>query len=122
MPITRTRIRRLEDEFGRAGEDSVCGKMVVLAPNAWPDADREAWEHAEILHDHEDLIARNTGVRPQRCRQHVRSVIVLAPDEIEQADEATRAAWCAMHMRPWWTPDREKERSSHDAWQPHQKA
>ena len=93
--------RRL-DRLSRAfGADDDCGPLALITPNSWSDADRAAWERAEILHDdttRADLIERYSGTGPRPChaaRPHITTVIVPAPLAVEEADEATRAAWRA---------------------------
>jgi hypothetical protein len=60
---------------------------------------RRSWERAQILRDEDAegaLIERYAGhaVRPCRCaRQHFNVIVVPAPQDVEDADEATRAAW-----------------------------
>jgi hypothetical protein len=87
------RLSRLEQ---RLGPTPAVGRLVFITPNSWSDADRESWERAEILPDttvKDDLIEKHTGIRPTR-RPGVISIIVdMAPASIENADEATRAAW-----------------------------
>jgi hypothetical protein len=93
------RVRALEQRIGSA--DDVCGPLAIIAPNSWSDEDREAWERRDILHDqdlHDDLIEKYSGIRPQLCRgdrPQITVLIVPAPAEVEEADEATRAAWRA---------------------------
>ncbi len=92
------RIDRLSRAFS-AGDD--CGPLVIIAPNSWSDADRDAWERAAILHDEEtrdSLIEKYTGQRPRPCRAprpHINIVVVPAPLTVEEADEEERAAWRA---------------------------
>ena len=93
------RLSKLEQCIG-SNDDAYC-RLVIVAPNSWSDADRAAWERAEILHDgalHDDLIETYSGVRPQPCRghrPHINIMIVPAPHAVEEADEATRATWRA---------------------------
>jgi hypothetical protein len=109
MAVLNGRIDRLERHYG--GDDP--GRMVMIAPNAWPDADRDAWEAADIRHDgdaHDELIERHSGVRPVRHPRHVNIIIVPAPDEIAHADEATRAAWHETHNARPRMPEQESTR------------
>ena len=96
------RLDRLEQRLGGSGED--CGQLAIIAPNSWSDADREAWERAEILHDattHDDLIEKYSGHRPRPCRAVV-VMIVPAPAKVERASEEDRAAWRAqVGTSPW---------------------
>ena len=87
------RVRMLERRLGLTPD---AGRLGIVAPNAWSDRDRDAWERAEILHDtaaQDDLIEANSGIRPVRRLGVVSVVIVPAPQAVEEADEATRAAW-----------------------------
>jgi hypothetical protein len=90
------RIQRVESKLG-GGDD--CGPLTIIAPNSWSDADRAAWEAAEIRHgaDAEDaLIERYAGhpVRPCRAhRPHCNVIVVPAPASVEGASEEERAAW-----------------------------
>jgi hypothetical protein len=101
------RVRALEQRIGRA--DDACGPLAIIAPNSWSDADRAAWERAEILHDgttHDDLIEKYSGHRPQPCRghrPHITVLIIPAPAEVEEASEGERAAWRerVSSRRPW---------------------
>ena len=99
MPFNVSRIRRMEDHFGMPSDgEGECGPIPIFAPNSWSDEDRDLWERASILHDqelHDDLIERNTGIRPSRCPGRITGLIVPAPVQVEQADEATRAEWRA---------------------------
>jgi hypothetical protein len=95
------RISNLEQRLG-GGDDDDGSPLVIIAPNAWSDADRDAWERADILHDEDlsaDLIEIHSGVRPRPCRSGFSVIVVPAPAEVEEADEATRAEWCAEHGR-----------------------
>ena len=89
------RIDRLSRAFG--GRDD-CGPLAIIAPNSWSDADRDAWERAQILNDEttrDDLIEKYTGQRPRPChaaRPHINIVIVPAPLTVEEANEEERAA------------------------------
>jgi hypothetical protein len=94
--------RRLDRiERGLGGRDDACGPLALIAPNSWSDADRAAWERAQIVHDEDvesALIEKYAGhpVRPCRhARRHFTIIVVPAPQHIEDADEATRAAWRA---------------------------
>jgi hypothetical protein len=91
--------RRL-DRLSRAfGASESCGPIVLVAPNSWTDADRDAWERAQILHDEDAegaLIERYAGhpVRPCRCpRRHFNVIVVPAPASVEESSEDERAAW-----------------------------
>jgi hypothetical protein len=89
------RLSALEQRLGPAPD---LGRLVVIAPNAWSDADRDAWERSRILHDqelHDDLIEKHTGYRPRHRPGVIEVMVVPAPLAIEQADEATRAQWRA---------------------------
>jgi hypothetical protein len=94
--VVESRLQRIERGLG-GGDD--CGPLALIAPNSWSDADREAWERAQILHDEEvegALIEKYAGhaVRPCRhARQHFNVIVVPALQDVEDADEATRAAW-----------------------------
>ena len=100
-----SRLRRIEQRFG--GRDD-CGPLALIASNAWSDADRDAWEIARIRHDEDvesALIEKYAGhaVRPCRCaRQHFTVIDVPAPQHIEEADEATRAAWREARRTDAW--------------------
>jgi hypothetical protein len=91
------RVRNLEQRFGSSEDD--CGRLAIIAPNSWSDADRELWQRGEILHEadsHDDLIEKYTGHRPRSCRRHrvhINVVIVPAPEEVEEVSEEERAAW-----------------------------
>ena len=95
MTITRTRITKVEQRFADAGDD--CGPLTIIAPNSWSDADRATWEQGELVPDAErdgDLIEKYHGQRPRPCsRGHFVIIEVPAPQDLEDADEATRAAW-----------------------------
>ena len=90
------RLDRIERSFG--GGDA-CGPLALIAPNSWSDADRAAWERAQILHDEDvesALIEKYAGhaVRPCRhARQHILVIEVPAPTSVEAASEDERAAW-----------------------------
>ena len=93
----------MERRLGRLsrvlGGDDDCGPLAIIAPNSWSDADRDAWQWAEILHEadlRDDLIEKYTGQRPRPCRAarpHINVVIVPAPQSIEEASEDERALW-----------------------------
>jgi hypothetical protein len=96
------RIRGLEQRFGPAPDP---GQLAIIAPNSWSDQDQALWQRAEILHDtdrQDDLIEANSGIRPTRRPGRVSVVIVPAPDSVEHADEATRAAWREARRRDAW--------------------
>lgn len=81
------------------------GRLAIVAPNSWSDADRELWQRCEILHDqdlHDDLIEKYTGHRPGRRPGVVNVVIVPAPAEVEQASEDERAAWREAQRTDAW--------------------
>ena len=87
------RINALEQRFSPAPDP---GRLVLISPNSWDDADRDAWERAEILHDtdaKDDLVQKHTGDRPVRRPGRVSVVVVPAPQDVEDADEVTRQAW-----------------------------
>jgi hypothetical protein len=100
------RLDRIERSFGGGGD---CGPLALIAPNSWSDADRAAWERAQMLHDEDAegaLIERYAGhaVRPCRhARQHFTIIVVPAPQHIEDASEDERAAWRerVSARRPW---------------------
>jgi hypothetical protein len=100
------RLDRIERSFG-GGDD--CGPLALIAPNSWSDADRAAWERTQIVHDEDvesALIEKYAGhpVRPCRhARQHFNVIVVPAPQDVEEADEATRAAWRerVSSQHPW---------------------
>jgi len=74
------------------------GRLAIICPNAWSDQDRELWQRSEILHDqdlHDDLVEKYSGHRPGRRPGVDNVVIVPAPQDVEDADEATRAQWRA---------------------------
>jgi hypothetical protein len=104
--LMELRLRRIERSFG-GGDD--CGPLELIAPNSWSDADRAAWERAQILHDEDAegaLIERYAGhaVRPCRhARQHILVIEVPAPAAVEEASEDERAAWRerVSARRPW---------------------
>jgi hypothetical protein len=92
------RVSALEQRFGPTPDP---GRLVIIAPNSWADQDRDAWERAEILHDadaKDELIEKYTGIRPTRRIGVINVVVVPAPQAIEEADEATRAAWRARRV------------------------
>jgi len=91
--------RRLDRLSRASGGGDACGPLALIAPNSWSDADRAAWETAQILHDEDGegaLIEKYAGhpVRPCRhARRHILVIEVPAPQDVEDADEPTRAAW-----------------------------
>ncbi len=98
--------RRLTTLEQRLGPTPDPGRLVTVSPNSWSDADRDAWQRAEVLRDvdgKDDLIERNTGIRLTRGPGLVSVVIVPAPQSIEDADEATRSEWRA--RRASWKSD-----------------
>jgi len=87
------RVKMLEQRLSPTPD---IGRLVLVTPNSWRDADRDAWERAAILRDttvKDDLIEKYSGIRPTRRPGVISVVIVPAPAAIEEADEATRAAW-----------------------------
>ena len=119
MTASQGRIDRLERVFGIGQEHP--GQLVIVAPNAWPDADREAYyagageaigpaavpipDVARLGGLSEaalDAIERQTGVRPRSPRGEICVMEAPASEEVGLADEATRAAWRARHERPAW--------------------
>jgi hypothetical protein len=110
MAMLNGRLDRLERHFS-AGNDP--GRLVMIAPNAWPDADRDAWEASGIRPDgdaQDELIERHSGVRPVRHARYINIIIVPAPDAGANADEATRAAWHETHNARRWIPEQESTR------------
>jgi hypothetical protein len=89
-------LAKLEAGFG--GGDA-CGPLALIAPNSRSDADRAAWERAQILHDEDAegaLIEKYAGhaVRPCRhARRHFTVIVVPAPVSVEESSEDERAAW-----------------------------
>ena len=119
MTATNRRLDRLEKLYG-IGDDEP-GQLVLIAPNAWPDADREAYyagagepptrtgipipdvaRLGSLSDGALDAIERQTGVRPRGARGEICVIAVPAPEEIALADEGTRAAWRAAHERGAW--------------------
>jgi len=101
------RLAKLEAGFGNGDP---CGPLALIAPNSWSDTDRAAWETAQILPDEEvegALIEKYAGHPVQPCRHARRHILVIevpAPQDVEDADEATRAAWRErVTPRPWRT-------------------
>jgi hypothetical protein len=108
--VSDGRLDRLERIYG-VGDDEP-GQLVIVAPNAWPDADRAAYyagtgepigrsatpipdvARLSVLSEGAlDAIERQTGIRPKGQAGHVCVVEVPAPEGVERADEATRPAW-----------------------------
>jgi|SRR5215213_6301794 len=94
MTVER-RVKMLEQRLGLTAD---IGRLVLVTPNSWGDADRDAWERAEILRDttvKDDLVEKYSGIRPTRCPGRVSVVIVPAPAAVEESSEEERAAWRA---------------------------
>ncbi|MFN8676114.1 MAG: hypothetical protein U0Z70_07020 [Thermomicrobiales bacterium] len=114
MTVNLSRVLRIERALG-IGEREV-RQMVFVAPNAWPDIDRAKWEtleqgplrpavsdvysvEVECSAERRDLVAHIHGIDVERVGLVIE---VPAPDEVEQADEATRAAWYANNLMHIW--------------------
>ena len=100
------RLRTLEQRIGSSDDDS--GRLVIVSPNAWSDADQAAWERSSLLHDrdlHDDLIEKHTGYRPQHRPGVIEVIVVPAPAAVEDAYEVTRAAWCEAASASTWRND-----------------
>src|SRR5215207_7714316 len=89
----------LEQRFGPPPD---LGRLALISPNAWSDADRDAWERAENLHDvaaKDALIEKYSGHRPVRRPGVINVVVVPPPVAIEKASEDERRAWRERHER-----------------------
>ena len=71
------RLAKLEAGFGNGDP---CGPLALIAPNSWSDADRAAWERAQILHDENvesELLERYAGHAVRPCRHTPRHILVI---------------------------------------------
>jgi hypothetical protein len=106
MTVSLSRLLRAELALAKSGHGET-QEMHFIAPNAWPDAERSAWNQAApgatlprapsdfitktaMTHERQMLIARVHGLEPDQVGMVIE---IPAPEEIEAADEPTRAAW-----------------------------
>jgi hypothetical protein len=93
--LSRSRLRQLERQMNL--DAPPIGRLFVLIPDLWPEADREAFSDPEREEALEDLVERRTGVRPVRDPHRIWAIIHHMPEEARDWDDATKAAYLEEH-------------------------
>ena len=104
MPrVSRLRLRQLERQMNV--NQPPIGRLFLLIPDLWPEADREAFFTSDRSEALDDLVERRTGVRPVRDPHRIWAIIHSMPEEAQAWDEATKAAFLEEHetrpLSPW---------------------
>jgi len=96
MPrVSRGRLQQLERQLNVNAPP--IGRLFLLIPDLWPEADREAFSDPERKEAVEDLVERRTGVRPVREPGRIWAIIHRMPEEALTWDDATKAAYLEEH-------------------------
>ena len=96
--LSRTRLRQLAHQLHP--DDPPIGRLFMLIPDLWPEADREAFFNPERGEPIEDMVERRTGVRPVREPHRIWAIIHHMPEMPEEArswDAETKAAYLEEH-------------------------
>jgi hypothetical protein len=78
-------------------DGATVGRLHVLIPDLWPEADREAFFNPERGEALDDLVERRTGVRPVHNPNRIWAIIHSMPEEAHTWDDATKAAYLEDH-------------------------
>ena len=72
------------------------GRLFVLIPDLWPEADRTVFSIAGG-EDLVDLVERRTGVRPVLGTGRIWAIIHHLPEDVRGWDDTTKAAFLDAH-------------------------
>jgi hypothetical protein len=115
MTASRARLDRLAKFYG--SDAGFTGSIVLISPNGWPDFERDAYfagrhdapnpgipipdvaTYGVLDEAALDAVERVTGVRPRGRDGEICVIAVPAPEEIAEADDATRRAWTMATQR-----------------------
>jgi hypothetical protein len=104
MPrIARSRVKHLERLANVDGPP--IGRLLLLIPDLWPDANRAAFNGLRDLEALGDLVERRTGVRPTFGMDGFRAIAVPATVEMLAMTEEAKAAFLAAHETRPQRPD-----------------
>jgi hypothetical protein len=93
--IRRSRLRELERRMIVDGLP--VGRLLVLLPDLWPEADRAAFEHSTDREALAALVERRTGVRPIIAPPRSWAITMPAPDEVLAMTDDEQAAFLEQH-------------------------